>query len=80
MMKRSVKADDTEEDLRIAFRAFDKDEDGHILVNELRYVLSHLSSELNIGELDELIRYFDPDNDGRISFAQYWQIMSVKPD
>lgn len=79
-MMRSVKADDTEEDLRIAFRVFDKDEDGHILVNELRYVLSHLSSELNIGELDELIRYFDPDNDGRISFEQYWQIMSVKPD
>lgn len=78
MMKRSLKAQDTEEDLRLAFRVFDKDETGCIMTSELRYVFSHMSSELDIGEVDELINYFDQDNDGRIHFSEYWNLMNLR--
>ena len=37
-----------------------------------------MSSEVNIGEIDELVRYFDSDQDGKINFNDWWQIMNNK--
>lgn len=79
MMQRSIKADNQksyEEDLRIAFRVFDKDENGCVLTNEIRFILSHMSSEVNIGEIEEIVKYFDSDQDGKISFEDWWTVMS----
>jgi calmodulin len=52
MMSRTMNQVDTEEELRIAFRIFDKNEQGDIPGDELRNIFEYLSKEnmLNISE------------------------------
>ena len=52
MMSRTMNQVDTEEELRIAFRIFDKNEQGDIPADELRNIFEYLSKEnmLNISE------------------------------
>ena len=66
-MQRYVKTTDSEEDLRLAFRAFDKDSSGYISVLELRQVIASLG-ELNDQELDEILNLADADGDGKVNF------------
>ena len=48
MMSRQNKSIDTVEDFRLAFRCFDKDADGNILIDEIRTVCSPIYSLLPI--------------------------------
>ena len=67
MMQRYVKTSDSEEDLRLAFRVFDKDSNGNVSVGELRQVISSLN-ELNNEELEEIIQLADSDGDGKVNY------------
>ena len=60
--------DMTEEEMREAFRVFDKNEKGNIPEAELRNVLSCLGENLTDEELDELILAGDEDGDGSFSY------------
>lgn len=66
MMSRSVKEVDTEEELKNAFKVFDKDGSGTISAIELRSVLSHLGENLTDDELDEMLKMADKNGDGNI--------------
>lgn len=68
MMQRYVKTTDSEEDLRLAFRVFDKDPNGNVTVAELRQVISSLN-ELNSEELEEILNLADSDGDGKINYT-----------
>ena len=59
---------DTEEELRTAFRVFDKDDSGSISVAELRYVMTNLGEELSDAEVQEMVREADVDGDGEIDY------------
>ncbi len=54
--------DITEEEMRQAFRVFDKDENGNIPEGEMRSVLQNLGKNLTNEELDELIKEGSIDN------------------
>ena len=60
--------DMTEEEMKQAFRVFDKNEKGNIPEAELRNVLSCLGENLTDEELDELILAGDEDGDGSFSY------------
>ena len=68
MMTKYVKSSDTEEELRQAFRVFDKDNNGHVDVNEIRNILQDLD-KLNEQEINEMLYICDSDQDGRINYA-----------
>lgn len=51
----------------LAYRVFDKDENDCVPFSELRFVFSHLDGLSRI-EINEIIKYFDDDSDGKMSF------------
>jgi hypothetical protein len=66
MMARKMKDTDTEEEIREAFRVFDKDGNGFISAAELRHVMTNLGEKLTDEEVDEMIREADIDGDGQV--------------
>ena len=78
MMGRISNVADTVEDLKLAFRVFDKDSTReYIPTTELRNVLEHLarSNMMEHDEIEECLKYFDRDENGFINFEEYLEIM-----
>ena len=68
MMARKMKETDSEEEIREAFRVFDKDGNGFISAAELRHVMTNLGEKLTDEEVDEMIREADIDGDGQVNY------------
>lgn len=71
MMARKMKDTDSEEEIREAFRVFDKDGNGFISAAELRHVMTNLGEKLTDEEVDEMIREADIDGDGQVNYEGY---------
>lgn len=68
MMARKMKDTDSEEEIKEAFKVFDKDGNGFISAAELRHVMTNLGEKLTDEEVDEMIREADIDGDGQINY------------
>ena len=68
MMSKKIKDTDTEEEIRDAFRIFDKDGNGLISANELKHIMANLGEKLTDEELDEMMREADTNGDGQIDY------------
>jgi calmodulin len=68
MMARKMKDTDSDEEIREAFRVFDKDGNGFISAAELRHVMTNLGEKLTDEEVDEMIREADTDGDGQVNY------------
>ena len=66
MMARKMKDTDSEEEIREAFKVFDRDNNGFISSAELRHVMTSIGEKLTDDEVDEMIREADQDGDGKI--------------
>ena len=55
MLARKMKDTDSEEEIREAFRVFDRDGNGHISVTELRHVMTSIGEKLNEEEINAMI-------------------------
>jgi len=69
MMARKMKDTDSEEEIKEAFKVFDKDGNGFISAAELRHVMTNLGEKLTDEEVDEMIREADIDGDGQINYG-----------
>jgi calmodulin len=72
MMSRKMNNVDSDEELREAFRVFDRDGDGFISAAELRHVMTNLGEKLTDEEVDEMIREADIDGDGQVNYEGYF--------
>ena len=77
MMARKMKDTDSEEEIREAFRVFDKDGNGYISAAELRHVMTNLGEKLTDEEVDEMIREADIDGDGQVNYEGKWLLSSL---
>ena len=68
LMARSRTECDANEEIREAFKVFDKDGNGFISAAELRHVMTNLGEKLTDEEVDEMIREADLDGDGQINY------------
>jgi calmodulin len=80
MMARKMKDTDSEEEIREAFKVFDRDNNGFISAAELRHVMTSIGEKLTDDEVDEMIREADQDGDGRIdcmNMQQAWRSLGT---
>eukprot|EP00658_Telonema_sp_P-2_P007985 TRINITY_DN12983_c0_g1_i1.p1 TRINITY_DN12983_c0_g1~~TRINITY_DN12983_c0_g1_i1.p1 ORF type:complete len:136 (-),score=47.17 TRINITY_DN12983_c0_g1_i1:275-682(-) len=61
---------DTEEDVRDAFRVFEKTPDTFISASELRHILTDLGEQITDEQADELLKDADIDGDGQINYEE----------
>jgi len=82
MMARKMKDTDSEEEIREAFKVFDRDNNGFISAAELRHVMTSIGEKLTDDEVDEMIREADQDGDGRIdcTLQHYLTIFPTSTD
>ena len=67
----------SEEEIREAFRVFDKDGNGFISAAELRHVMTNLGEKLTDEEVDEMIREADIDGDGQVNYEGKHRLLLV---
>ncbi|KAL6917304.1 hypothetical protein FSST1_008799 [Fusarium sambucinum] len=73
MMSHKAEGIDYDQELLEALMVFGRDEDGFISAGELRRTLKAIGEEVTDDELDEMIREADTDNDGRISYEEFFE-------
>ncbi|PBC26064.1 Calmodulin [Apis cerana cerana] len=73
MMSKKMKGADGEDELREAFRVFDKNKDGLISSKELRHVMTNLGEKLSEEEVDDMIKEADLDGDGMVNYEDLFE-------
>ena len=66
---------DHEEELREAFRVFDKDGNGMISSEEFRRAMKTMGHQLSDQEVDEMIHEADINGDGQIDYHEFVKMM-----
>lgn len=80
MLARKKKEADTEEELKGAFKVFDKDNNGYISADELRHVMTNLGEKLTDEEVEEMIKEADVDGDGQVNYEGTVKLCSLELD
>ncbi|XP_057483720.1 calmodulin-2/4-like [Actinidia eriantha] len=78
LMARKIKDTDSEEELKEAFRVFDKDLNGFISAADLSRVMTNLGEKLTDEDIDKMIREADVDGDGQINYEEFVKVMMAK--
>ena len=80
MMTAKMSDKDTREDLEKVFRLFigDDDKADKIELKHLRRVAKELNENMSDDELQEMINRADTDKDGKVSFEEFYAIMTKK--
>ena len=68
MMAGKIRHNPPDEDLRDAFRAFDKDGNGFISASELKHVMANVGEKMTDDEIEAMIGEADIDGDGQINY------------
>lgn len=76
MMARHIKTDDNTEEIREAFRVFDRNGDGFISIGELRHVMKSLDQRLSKEEVDDMMREADTNGDGLVDYEEFVNMMT----
>ena len=74
MMSIKMTECDHDEEIREAFRVFDKDGNGFISAAELRHVMTNLGEKLTDEEVDEMVQEADIDGDGQVNYEGRWNV------
>ncbi|GER55381.1 calmodulin [Striga asiatica] len=64
------------DELKEAFKVFDRDQDGFISAIELRNVMLNLGERLSDEEAEQMIKEADFDGDGLVSFEEFARMMA----
>ncbi|CCA71196.1 probable Calmodulin [Serendipita indica DSM 11827] len=75
MMAKKLKDGDREEEIRQAFKVFDKNGDGFVTLSELGQVMENLGEKLSKAELSEMMKEADTNGDGKIDYAEFVKMM-----
>lgn len=77
MMEKELKRTETEEDLRGAFKVFDRNGDELISINELRHILDDLGEDLSDEEIKDMMSEADIDGDGYVNYEGIFTFVSL---
>lgn len=71
LMSRQMRQSDIDDELREAFRVFDRDNDGFILPQDLRTLLISLGLDSSAEVIRRMINEADRNKDGKIDFNEF---------
>ncbi|KAJ8549020.1 hypothetical protein K7X08_032727 [Anisodus acutangulus] len=77
LISKKMKETDSEEELKEAFKVFDKDQNGYISSNDLRHVMINLGEKLTDEEAEQMIKAADLDGDGQVNFDEFVKMMTL---
>lgn len=75
-MVRKTEVSHSEAEIRETFRVFDLDGNGFITAFELRHAMKNLGTDLTAEEVDKMIKDFDIDGDGQLSYEEFFKLMT----
>jgi calmodulin len=75
MAKKTKEAED-EQELREAFRVFDKKNTGQIDTNDLKTIFRALDPDMPDEEIDQIIAEVDEDGSGSLDFDEFLKLMT----
>ncbi|KAM5556196.1 calmodulin-1-like [Rosa sericea] len=78
LMARKMQDTLTEDQLKEAFRVFDKNQNGFISADELRHVMTSLGETLTDEQVNQMVREADMDGDGQINYKEFVKVMMAK--
>ncbi|KAJ6851591.1 putative calcium-binding protein CML7 [Iris pallida] len=78
LMRKHMRPEPFDRQLRDAFRVLDKDSTGSVAVADLRHVLTSIGEKLEPQEFDEWIREVDVSPDGTIRYEDFIMRMVAK--
>ena len=78
LMTLKMKHTDMEQELINAFKVFDRDGNGNISTQELKYVMSNVGETMTDEEIDMMIQEADGDRDGQINYHEFISMMISK--
>lgn len=76
MMTENVVEESSKEEVRKVFNLFDVDQTGFIELKNLKKIAKELGENLKEEDIIELISKSDADGDGKVSFQEFYDIMS----
>ena len=78
LMTARINEKESKEDIRKVFRLFDEDNTGYITAQNLKRIAKDLGENMEEIEIREMIERADTDGDGRITFEDFYSIMTKK--
>ncbi|KAL2345787.1 hypothetical protein Fmac_007072 [Flemingia macrophylla] len=75
LMATKMKESEAEEELKEAFRVFDKDQDGYISPSELRSVMRTIGEKVTEEEVEQMVKEADLDGDGLVDYQEFVKMM-----
>ncbi|KAI8037198.1 uncharacterized protein LOC128255694 [Drosophila gunungcola] len=78
LILRKMRDTNHEDELREAFRVFDKENNGYISITELKAVFTSLGVNIGDDELEDIIREYDLDADNHINYEEFVNMMTMR--
>merc|ERR1711937_295627 len=78
LMARQMEKADPEYEFKKAFVIFDKKKDGFITADELKHVMTNIGEDMSDHEIAAMIKEADLDNDGKLNYDEFLNIMLAK--
>ena len=76
LMAENMKINSYEDEVKEAFRVFDRDGDGTISAKELTFIMMNLGEKLKENEIKHMMSIVDKDGDGGISYEEFSNMMN----
>ena len=78
LMQKKLAQAESPDEMKEAFRIFDRDGSGTVTASELKYVMNNLGESVDEAMVEEMIREADADGDGELSFSDFLQYVQRK--
>ena len=76
LMAENMQLNAQEDEVKEAFKVFDRDGDGTISAKELTFIMMNLGEKLNEDEIKHMMSIVDKDGDGEISYEEFSNMMN----
>nr|XP_053653991.1 neo-calmodulin-like isoform X1 [Cherax quadricarinatus] len=78
MMSKKLKDIGNEDELKEAFKVFDKKNSGYLSSTELRHVMTSMGEKMSEQEVEDMIKEAAPNSDGRVNYEEFVNIIARK--